>query len=68
MKKEPERQQNKIGSQSQQAKVEDYMYTKALFHALPMNYVSVAKLQSKLEGEANEIAVKKLIDKMTEDG
>ncbi|GAB4855029.1 HORMA domain-containing protein [Ancistrocladus abbreviatus] len=26
---------------------EDYMYMKALYHALPMDYVSVAKLQSK---------------------
>lgn len=40
----------------------------ALLHALPMNYVTVAKLQSKLEGEANQTAVKRLIDKMTQDG
>ncbi|KAL3337400.1 hypothetical protein AABB24_029849 [Solanum stoloniferum] len=68
VKEEPEGQQNKNGNQSQQGKVEDYMYMKALFHALPMNYVSVAKLQSKLEGEANQTAVKRLIDKMTQDG
>ncbi|KAL2485738.1 DNA-binding HORMA family protein [Abeliophyllum distichum] len=46
----------------------DHMYMKALYHALPMNYISVAKLQSKLEGEANPTIVRKLIDKMTRDG
>jgi len=46
----------------------DSLLFQALFHALPMNYVSVAKLQSKLEGEANQTAVKRLIDKMTQDG
>lgn len=40
----------------------------ALYHALPMNYVTVAKLQDKLEGEANQTTVRKLIDKMTKDG
>ncbi|KAL9273986.1 Meiosis-specific protein ASY1-like protein, partial [Drosera capensis] len=40
----------------------------ALYHALPMDYVSVAKLQNKLEGEANQYTVRKLIDKMTRDG
>ncbi|XP_073282755.1 meiosis-specific protein ASY1-like, partial [Primulina huaijiensis] len=33
-----------------------------------MNYVSTSKLQSKLEGEANQAAVRKLIDKMIQDG
>ncbi|XP_073140804.1 meiosis-specific protein ASY1 [Henckelia pumila] len=46
----------------------DHMYMKALYHALPMNYVSISKLQSKLEGEANQAAVRKLIDKMIKDG
>ncbi|CAA2948708.1 HORMA domain-containing 1 [Olea europaea subsp. europaea] len=46
----------------------DHMYMKALYHALPMKYISVAKLQSKLEGEANLTIVRKLIDKMTRDG
>lgn len=40
----------------------------ALYYALPMDYVSVSKLQSKLEGEANQRTVKKLIDKMEQDG
>ncbi|KAK1301117.1 hypothetical protein QJS10_CPB13g00205 [Acorus calamus] len=47
---------------------EDYMYMKALYHALPMEYVSVPKLQSKLKGEANQTTIRKFIDKMTEDG
>ncbi|CAI9785077.1 unnamed protein product [Fraxinus pennsylvanica] len=46
----------------------DHMYMKALYHALSMNYISVAKLQSKLEGEANLTIARKLIDKMTRDG
>ncbi|XP_022874812.1 meiosis-specific protein ASY1-like [Olea europaea var. sylvestris] len=46
----------------------DHMYMKALYHALSMNYISVAKLQSKLEGEANLNIARKLIDKMTRDG
>jgi meiosis-specific protein len=40
----------------------------ALYHALPMDYVSVSKLQSKLDGNANQTTVRKLIDKMTQDG
>ncbi|XP_025886334.1 meiosis-specific protein ASY1 isoform X2 [Solanum lycopersicum] len=68
VKEEIEGQQNQNGNGSQRGKGEDYMYMKALFHALPMNYVSVAKLQRKLEGEANQTVVKKLIDKMTQDG
>ncbi|KAL3511436.1 hypothetical protein ACH5RR_030837 [Cinchona calisaya] len=47
---------------------EDHMYMKALYHALPMNYITVTKLQNKLEGEANLTTVRKLIDKMTRDG
>ncbi|KAG8365887.1 hypothetical protein BUALT_Bualt17G0018700 [Buddleja alternifolia] len=46
----------------------DHMYMKALYHTLPMKYISVAKLQNKLEGEASQTTVKKLIDKMTQDG
>lgn len=40
----------------------------ALYHALPLNYITITKLQSKLEGEANLTTVRKLIDKMTLDG
>ncbi|XP_025012380.1 meiosis-specific protein ASY1 isoform X2 [Ricinus communis] len=49
-------------------RIDDHMYMKALYHALPMNYVTVAKLQTKLDGEANQTTVRKLIDKMTRDG
>ncbi|OVA17498.1 DNA-binding HORMA [Macleaya cordata] len=47
---------------------EDYLYMKALYHALQMDYVTVGKLQSKLDGEANQSMVRKLIDKMAGDG
>jgi DNA-binding MarR family transcriptional regulator len=40
----------------------------ALYHALPMDYVTVSKLQGKLDGEANQNTVRKLIDKMVQDG
>uniref|UniRef100_A0A1D1ZJZ6 HORMA domain-containing protein 1 n=1 Tax=Anthurium amnicola TaxID=1678845 RepID=A0A1D1ZJZ6_9ARAE len=46
----------------------DHMYMKALYFALPMEYVSVSKLHNKLEGEANQNQVRKLIDRMAEDG
>lgn len=49
-------------------KVEDHMYMKALYHALPMKYVSVAKLQNKMDGQANQTVVRRLINKMAEDG
>ncbi|KAK4763647.1 hypothetical protein SAY87_013085 [Trapa incisa] len=48
--------------------VDDYMYMKALYHVLPMNYVTIGKLQTKLEGEANQSTVKKLIARMVYDG
>ncbi|KNA19113.1 hypothetical protein SOVF_064250 [Spinacia oleracea] len=47
---------------------EDYLYMKALYHALPMDYVTVGKLQNKLDGDANQNTVRKLIDKMAQDG
>ncbi|GMN49238.1 hypothetical protein TIFTF001_018396 [Ficus carica] len=47
---------------------DDLMYMKALYYALPMNYVTISKLQSKFEGEANQNTVRKMIDKMTRDG
>ncbi|XP_076882124.1 meiosis-specific protein ASY1-like [Bidens hawaiensis] len=47
---------------------EDHMYMKALYHALPMNYITVSKLQIKLGGEANQVTVRKLMDKMTKEG
>lgn len=46
----------------------DLLYMKELYHALPMDYVTIAKLQWKLDGEANQYTVQKLIDKMVQDG
>ncbi|XP_047159389.1 meiosis-specific protein ASY1 [Vigna umbellata] len=48
--------------------VEDRLYMKALYHALPMTHVSISKLQSLLEGEVNQTAARKIIDKMVRDG
>ncbi|MED6121571.1 HORMA domain-containing protein [Stylosanthes scabra] len=47
---------------------EDLMYMRALYHALPMTYVSATKLQTFLNGEINQTAARKIIDKMTRDG
>lgn len=44
------------------------LWVQALYHALPMDYVTVGKLQNKLDGEANQNTVRKLIDKMAQDG
>lgn len=33
-----------------------------------MDYVTISKLQNKLDGEANQNTVRKLIDKMAQDG
>ncbi|XP_047319001.1 meiosis-specific protein ASY1 [Impatiens glandulifera] len=49
------------------AQHEDHMYMKALYHALPMKYVTVTKLQSMLE-DVNQYTIRKLIDKMAMDG
>ncbi|CAM0879919.1 unnamed protein product [Alopecurus aequalis] len=40
----------------------------ALYHALPMDYVTIAKLQGKLDGEANQNTIWKLMEKMVQDG
>ncbi|KAM7464743.1 hypothetical protein LguiA_032864 [Lonicera macranthoides] len=56
------------GNKAQQNMGEDHMYMKALYHALPMTYITVSKLQNKLGGEANLTTARKLIDKMTEEG
>ncbi|QCE13096.1 meiosis-specific protein HOP1 [Vigna unguiculata] len=48
--------------------VEDRLYMKALYHALPMTHVSISKIQSLLEGEVNQTAARKIIDKMVRDG
>ncbi|KAI3918055.1 hypothetical protein MKW92_027446 [Papaver armeniacum] len=36
----------------------------ALYHVLLLDYVTISNLQSKLEGQANESSVRKLLDKM----
>ncbi|KAL3649884.1 HORMA domain [Castilleja foliolosa] len=46
----------------------DPMYMKALYHTLPLEYITVPKLQNKLQGEASPTTVRKLIDKMARDG
>lgn len=48
--------------------LEGQMYMKALFHALPMDYITIPKLQTKLGGEVNQTTVRKLMDKMTKEG
>ena len=40
----------------------------ALYHALPMDYITISKLQSKLGREANQTTARKLMDKMTKEG
>ncbi|XP_010415313.1 PREDICTED: HORMA domain-containing protein 1-like isoform X2 [Camelina sativa] len=47
---------------------EDYLYMKALYHSLPMKYVTITKLHNMLDGEANQNAVRKLMDRMTQEG
>ncbi|CAG7903993.1 unnamed protein product [Brassica rapa] len=47
---------------------EDYMYMKALYHSLPMQYVTITKLHNMLDGEANQTKVRKLIDRMIQEG
>ncbi|KAL9239126.1 hypothetical protein vseg_013476 [Gypsophila vaccaria] len=56
------------GDKSVAGSGEDYMYMQALYHALPMEYITISKLQTKLEGKPNNNTVRKLIDKMTRDG
>ncbi|CAI0627285.1 unnamed protein product [Linum tenue] len=67
VKEEMEGQAAQLGDKTTQ--VDDYLYMKALYHALPMTYVTVPKLQSELKGEGcNLTAVRKLMNKMTNDG
>ncbi|KAG6781431.1 hypothetical protein POTOM_014334 [Populus tomentosa] len=54
------------GDKASQA--EDRMYMKALFHVLPMEYVTISKLQNKLAREANQSTARKLLEKMIRDG
>uniref|UniRef100_A0A0E0M342 HORMA domain-containing protein n=1 Tax=Oryza punctata TaxID=4537 RepID=A0A0E0M342_ORYPU len=43
------------------AKKDSYSVNKALYHALPMDYVSVGKLHGKLNGEASQNMVRKAV-------
>ncbi|KAK9090120.1 hypothetical protein Sjap_023297 [Stephania japonica] len=68
VKEETDVERSPVGGQSLRKKEDDYLYMKALYHALPMDYVTIAKLQTKLGREANQTTVRKLIDKMALDG
>ncbi|KAL1550451.1 Meiosis-specific protein asy1 [Salvia divinorum] len=57
-----------VGGYDGKAGSVDHMYMKALYHTLPMSYITTAKLQNKLEGEASQGMVRKLLDKMAKDG
>ncbi|CAI0381231.1 unnamed protein product [Linum tenue] len=67
VKEEMKGQAAQVGDKSPQ--VDDYLYMKALYHALPMTYVTIPKLQNELKGEAcNLTTLRKLMNKMTNDG
>ncbi|KAI3989593.1 hypothetical protein MKX01_036202 [Papaver californicum] len=68
LKEDMDVQVNLANEKVQQRNDEDYLYMKALYHVLPMDYMTISKLQSKLEGEANEATVRQLIDNMARDG
>ncbi|XP_026456286.1 uncharacterized protein LOC113357179 isoform X2 [Papaver somniferum] len=68
LKEEMDVQVNQVDEKVQQGNDEDYLYLKALYHVLPLDYVTVSKLQSKLEGEVNQATVHKMFDKMACDG
>ncbi|KAI3841291.1 hypothetical protein MKW98_007772 [Papaver atlanticum] len=68
VKEEMDVQVNQVDEKVQRGKDDDYLYLKALYHVLPLDYVTISKLQSKLEGEANQATVRKLLDKMACDG
>nr|XP_043612920.1 meiosis-specific protein ASY1 [Erigeron canadensis] len=57
-----------VNKKSPSAYLDGHMYMKALYHALPLNYITASTLQSKLGGEANQTTVRKLMDKMTKEG
>ncbi|KAI3944386.1 hypothetical protein MKW98_006547 [Papaver atlanticum] len=68
VKEEMDVQVNQVDQKVQRGNDEDYLYLKALYHVLPLDYVTISKLQSKLEGEANQATVRKLLDRMACDG
>ncbi|XP_026380193.1 meiosis-specific protein ASY1-like isoform X1 [Papaver somniferum] len=68
VKEEMDVQVNQVDEKVQRGNDEDYLYLKSLYHVLPLDYVTISKLQSKLEGEANQATVRKLLDKMACDG
>ncbi|KAI3859528.1 hypothetical protein MKX03_015333 [Papaver bracteatum] len=68
VKEEMDVQVNQVDEKVQRGNDEDYLYLKALYHVLPLDYVTISKLQSKLEGEANQATVRILLDRMACDG
>ncbi|KAI3842439.1 hypothetical protein MKX03_035046 [Papaver bracteatum] len=68
MKEEMDVQVNQVNEKVQRGNDEDYLYMKSLYHVLPLDYVKISKLQTKLEGEANQAILRKLLDKMACDG
>ncbi|RWW88528.1 hypothetical protein BHE74_00002589 [Ensete ventricosum] len=63
----PEDEEASLGDDSGQGN-DSSSDSEALYYALPMDYVTISKLQSKLAGVANHSTVRKLIDKMEQDG
>ncbi|KAI4383611.1 hypothetical protein MLD38_009424 [Melastoma candidum] len=63
-----EEHDTQAGSGDKTHTLDDHIYMKALYHALPMAYVTIPKLQEKLNGEAAQSAVKKLINRMVKEG
>ncbi|XP_026380148.1 meiosis-specific protein ASY1-like isoform X3 [Papaver somniferum] len=68
VKEEMDVQVNQVDEEVQRGNDEDYLYLKALYHVLPLDYVTISKLQSKMEGDANQATVRKLLDRMACDG
>ncbi|KAI3957038.1 hypothetical protein MKW92_027973 [Papaver armeniacum] len=68
VKEEMDVQEDQVDEKFQRVNDDDYLYMKALYHVLPLFYVTISKLQSVLEGEANQATVHKLLHKMTCDG
>ncbi|CAN1256941.1 Meiosis-specific protein ASY1 [Linum perenne] len=68
VKDEMEEQVVAFGEKTPQVVEDDHLYMKALFHALPMTYVTIPKLQSKLDGQTSLTTVRKLMNRMTKEG
>eukprot|EP00249_Psilotum_nudum_P034437 c53490_g1_i1 orf=855-1352(+) len=60
--------ESQIGNNAALDGDESTIYLKALYHALQMEYITIVQLQSKMGGEVNQTAARKLIEKMASDG